>query len=274
MPNVVRESGGLKELLQGHLGEVEIGPAADREQLERAYELVYLNYVQRGYIGENETRLRFSVFNAFPETATFVAMLHDRLVATVTLVDDTPAGLPMDEIYHEELQALRDRGRHVTEVTMLADRRLSVSRSFFMLIRLMKLVFDYTTLHLRANDMCITVNPHHDKFYQEYLLFAPMGGLRAYPSVANNPALARRLDLDAVRDASADHPNLLKHFYENRTPIDRLRKRYTLSDEDLEYFFVSKSHLFAEAPEYIIRHLRAAYPSLDWARIRGRGARS
>ena len=268
MPNAARESGELSGLLQGHLGEVRISPARSRDHLEEAYKLVYLNYVRRGYIPENPSEMRFTIFNAFPNTVTFVADLHEKLVATVTLVDDTPAGLPMDEIYHEELQTLRDQGRHVTEVTMLADRRLSVSRSFFMLIRLMKLVFDYATLYLNASDLCITVNPHHDRFYQDYLLFTPMGGLRAYPSVANNPALARRLDLNGVREICREHANLLSHFYEDRTPVQEFEERFKMSEEDLRYFYTKQSDVLAEAPEYIVRHLRGIYPLMDWAQIR------
>jgi hypothetical protein len=270
MPNAARESGKLSGLLQGRLGEVKISAARSRDHLEQAYNLVYLNYFRRGYIPENTSEMRFTIFNAFPKTVTFVADLHDKLVATVSLVDDTPAGLPMDEIYHDELQSLRDQGRHVTEVTMLADRRLSVSRSFFMLIRLMKLVFDYATLYLGATDLCITVNPHHDRFYQDYLLFAPMGGLRAYPSVANNPALARRLDLVGIRDVCREHPNLLKHFFDERTTVEEFEERYKMSEEDIRFFFTRKSNLLAETPEYILRHLREAYPDLDWARLRQR----
>lgn len=268
MPDVATESDRLKELLQGHMGDVEIGPAATRAELESSYALVYDNYLRRGYIPKNDSEMRLTVFNAFPNTVTFVAMLHERLVATVTLVDDTPAGLPMDEIYHDELQVLRDQGRHPTEVTMLADRRLSTNRSFFMLIRLMKQVFDFATLYLGADDLCITVNPHHDKFYQEYLLFTPMGGLRAYPSVANNPALARRLDLGRVAEACVGRPNLLKHFYENRTPVERFSNRFVLSEEDVRYFFMERTQLMAESPEYITRHLQAHYPHLDWGSIR------
>lgn len=270
MLNAARESGKLTGLLQGHLGEVQISTAQNRGHLEQAYELVYANYNRRGYIPDNVSKMRFTIFNAFPLTVTFIATLHGNLVATVTLVDDTPAGLPMDEIYHEELQNLRDQGRHVTEVTMLADRRLSVSRSFFMLIRLMKMVFDYATLYLNATDMCITVNPHHDKFYQDYLLFSPMGGLRAYPSVANNPALARRLDLLDVREACRDHPNLVKYFFEDRTPVEEFDQRFKMSDEDIRHFFVEKSDVLAQTPEYILRHLRSAYPSLDWPLLTGK----
>ena len=156
-----------------------IRPALDRSELESAYELVYENYRSRDYIPPNSSGLRLTIFNAFPSTLTFVGVVHGAVIATVSLIPDTPVGLPMDEIYHDEVQGLREAGRRLVEVTMLADRRLSVRRSLAMVLSLMKLVFDYATLSLKATDLCITVNPHHDKFYHEYLLFTPLGGLRA-----------------------------------------------------------------------------------------------
>lgn len=243
---------------------IRIRPVSDRRELEEAYRLVYMNYLRRGYIQPCPSEMRLTVFNAFPGTMTFVGMVHDRLVSTVTLVEDTPVGLPMDEIYHEELQALRDAGRHPVEVTMLADRRLSIQRSFLMLLRLMKLVFDYSTLVLKANDMCITVNPHHDRFYQEYLLFQPLGGLRAYPSVANNPAIGRRLDLDRVREACEGRENLLRQFFEDRTPLKTFESGYRFNQDDMRHFFVELTPTLQEAAPEAIRCLRVRYPDYPW----------
>jgi len=180
------------------------------------------------------------------------------------MIPDTPIGLPMDEIYHDEVQALRDGGRRLVEVTMLADRRLSVSRSLAMVLALMKLVFDYATLSLKSTDLCITVNPHHDKFYHEYLLFTPLGGLRAYPSVSGNPAIARRLDLVRVEEECQGRPVLLHRFFEDRTPLSVFEKRYRMSDADLSYFFMERTQTFQEAPAYMLSRLREYYPDFNW----------
>ncbi|NIM71012.1 MAG: hypothetical protein GTO48_11300, partial [Xanthomonadales bacterium] len=77
------------------------------------------------------------------------------------------------EIYHEEVQPLRRRGRRLTEATMLADRRRQIRRALPMLMQLMKRVFDQATLMLHADDLCITINPRHETYYERYLLFEP-----------------------------------------------------------------------------------------------------
>jgi hypothetical protein len=162
------------------------------------------------------------------------------------------------------VQALRDAGRRLVEVTMLADRRLSFRRSLAMVLALMKLVFDYATLSLKATDLCITVNPHHDKFYHEYLLFSPLGGLRAYPSVSGNPAIARRLDLERVEEECQGRPVLLRRFYEDRTPLSLFEQRYRMTAADLRYFFMERTQIFPESPAYMLNRLRDYYPDFNW----------
>jgi hypothetical protein len=261
---ISKDSPTPDEAHQGEHADLVIRPALGRAELESAYELVYQNYRSRDYIPPNPSGMRLTIFNAFPSTVTFVGAIRGEVIATVSLIPDTPVGLPMDEIYHDEVQALRDAGRRLVEVTMLADRRLSVRRSLAMVLALMKLVFDCATLSLKATDLCITVNPHHDKFYHEYLLFTPLGGLRAYPSVSGNPAIARRLDLERVEEECQGRPALLRRFYEDRTPLSLFEQRYRMTAGDLRYFFIERTQIFQESPAYMLNRLRDYYPDFNW----------
>ncbi len=243
---------------------VKVRSAHSRDELEEAYRLVYASYVQRGYVREEPSGLRLSVFNAFPDTRTFVALVHDTVVATVSIVPDTPVGLPMDSIYHEEVQQFRDQGRKLAEVIMLADRRRELRRTLPMVKVLMKRVFDYATLVLDVNDLCITVNPRHEHYYERYLLFKPLGGLKEYPSVEGNPALAKRLDLDTVRQECQGNDELIRLFFTNRTPRHLLENAYRLSTEDLRYFFVELTPVLSEAPREAVEYLREQYPDAPW----------
>jgi len=244
---------------------VYVAPAACRHELEQAFRLVYASYLQRGYIEPNPAEVRLSLFNAFPTTVTFVSVLEGTVIATVSLVPDTPVGLPMDEVYHEEVQALRDEGRRLAEVTMLADRRRKLRRTLPMLLFMMKRVFDYATLVLRANDLCITVNPRHEAYYERYLLFRSLGALRTYPSVRDNPALAKRLDLDHVREMCEGNQQLIEQFFTDRTPLEILKRGYKMQPDDLGYFFTELTDLFRTAPAEVTECLRSYYPQCPWA---------
>lgn len=243
---------------------VSVRPAASRDELEQAYRLVYASYRRRDYIDESQSGIRVSIYNAFPSTVTFVSVLEETVIATVTLVPDSPVGLPMDEIYHEEVAGLRRDHRRLAEVTMLADRRSEVRRALPMLLLLMKRVFDYATLVLDADDLCITINPRHEGYYERYLMFRPLGGLREYPSVRGNPALAKRLDLRQSQQDKAATDELVELFLANRTPPHLLADLYRMTPEDLEYFFVRRSPVFMEASEEAVRCLQSFYPDCPW----------
>jgi hypothetical protein len=262
---ISKDSAMLDEAPRGGNADLAVRPALSRAELESAYELVYQIYRSRDYIPPNSSGLRLTIFNAFPNTITFVGVVHDEVIATVSLIPDTPIGLPMDEIYRDEDQALRDAGRRLIEVTMLADRRLSGPRSLAMVLALMKLVFDYAALSLKATDLCITINPHHDKFYDEYLLFSPLGGLRAYPSVSGSPTIARRQDLERVEEEfRRRQPALLHRFFEDRTPLSLFEPRYHMAAADLRYFFMERTQTFQESPAYMLNRLRDYYPDFNW----------
>jgi hypothetical protein len=244
--------------------DLSIRPVASRHELEQAFNLVYLSFLQREYIEQSRSRMRFSVFNALPETVTFVGELRSQIVATVTLVPDTPIGLPMDEIYHEEVQALRDQGRRLAEVTMLADRRHEIRRALPVVMQLMKRILDYATLVLEANDICITINPRHETYYRHFLLFQSLGELKNYPSVRNNPALAQRLDLARVTDTCEGNERMRRHFMTNRTPLDELVQHYVMTPEDIEYFFVERTTMLQRLSDEHISYLRTIHPDCPW----------
>ncbi len=245
--------------------EMEARPARSRHEIEQAYRLVYENYRRRDYIPENESGLRVSVFNAFPGTVTFVSVLRSEVISTITLVEDTEIGLPMDAIYREELRPLREAGRGIAEATMFADRRKKDSRRTLpMLLLLMKRVFDYCLLVAGISDICITVNPRHETFYERRLMFEPLGGLKSYPSVQDAPAVAKRLNLDTGEQVASEHEDLWNLFFEDRTDPALLRDRYRFDCDDLHYFFVEQASVLDNCRASEVAALRRCYPDCPW----------
>ena len=240
-------------------------PARSRDELESAYRLVYDSYRTRDYIPESESGMRLSVFNCFPGTVTFVSVFRSDVISTITLVEDTPAGLPMDAIYSDELRPLRRAGRKVAEATMFADRRQSdYRRTLPMLLLLMKRVFDYCVLVAAIDDICITINPRHEMFYEKRLIFEPLGGLKSYPSVQDAPALAKRLNLHTSEERAREHKQLWQLFYEDRTDPAMLERRFRFDCEDLRYFLVESTTVLREAAPEKVAALQESYPGCPW----------
>jgi len=254
--------------------ELVLRPVKSLEELRKAYRLVYETYLRSGYVRSNPMCVRFSYFNALPDAVTFVGLLRGEVVSTVSVIPDSPLMLPMDDIYHDELQGLRDRGRVVAEVTMLADRRAAFKRTLSAVLRLMKLVFDYAQSALKANDLCITINPHHLVFYERHLLFRQIGSLRSYPSVEDNPAVAERLNLDSVREDVEGREDLLSQFFADATPDSVFENRYRLSSHELVDLFVESTDVLAKAPKEAVEYINKFYPDVDLGQMIGRGRKA
>lgn len=214
-----------------------VGPALNRDDLVGAFRLVYDNYLRAGYCGHNPTGMRVSPFVLLPGAVTFVARKNASVVSTVSLIPDGPFGLPVDGVFGDAARALRLKERSLAEVAMLADRRafLGSAERLGFLLKLFKLVFDYSRRVLRARELCITVHPRHAPFYERYLLFRRAGEPRPCAAVNGNPATFLSLDLAHVAPGQLRDPQLRTHFFGHETPLDVLTSHYCPNLSDVEY---------------------------------------
>ncbi len=99
---------------------VTVKQAETREELEAAYRLVHQSYMEAGYMAPHPSGLRVRAFEVLPQTATFIAVENGDVIGTISLIVDSPLGLPMEESYRAEVSALRRQGRKIAEVSSLA----------------------------------------------------------------------------------------------------------------------------------------------------------
>lgn len=193
-------------------GPVRITIADRPELLERVSRLVHDVYVRSGYMKPHPQGVRITPFDELPETTTFVALLNETVIATLTMVPDGNKGLPMERIYSEELRALRKKGRSVAEITSLADRRKDPRRGMAVFLGLTRLMI-HTANARQIDDILIAVNPKHARFYQRVLVFEQFGTERPYPAVLDNPAVALRLDLNNVKANQKSSRRMLDRYF-------------------------------------------------------------
>jgi hypothetical protein len=171
--------------------------AADLAQRERAFRLAYRVYLDCGYVVETEARRIVSKFDAQPST--LVLLVQDAAgsdAATVSLVFDSPAGLPSDEVHGTELASLRAQGRRLVEVTRLAID-LPYVGSKYLLVELFNAITAYARHVQGSTDCVIEVNPRHVNYYRRLLMFEPGGPERPCPRANGASAMLLRLDLAA-----------------------------------------------------------------------------
>jgi predicted N-acetyltransferase YhbS len=175
------------------------GLATNRHTLDQAFRLQHDQYVAQGYMDSHPSGWRLSVHNALPSTRVFVALDNDRVVGTVSVIVDSRLGLPMAEIYADELREFRGLRRQLAEVSGLAVHPDYQKSGLAILLRLIRLVLLHSIDMVGAGDLCIAINPHHESFYRKAFGFQLIGGLKQYGKVNGAPALALRLDLDVLR---------------------------------------------------------------------------
>jgi GNAT superfamily N-acetyltransferase len=240
---------------------LDFGLATDSDALEQAFRLLHDQYVEQGYMDPHSTGLRLNIHNALPSTRVFVAKADRRVVGTMTLIVDSQLGLPMDQIYADNLGTLRGERQQLTEASGLAldpeCRRSGVA----ILMRLIRLITLYAAEVLRSSDICIAVNPRHATFYRKALYFQDFGAMKQYAKVNGAPAVGLRLDCDLlrtfVREQREGRPvaSQLYGFLYRKVEVDRALSRLmrdraqVFRPEHLSYFFSEHEAWTQAAPE-------------------------
>ena len=191
----IKRSALLKAKLDG-IDRPAIKIAENRDEFSQAFGLVYKEYLGLGYIPEPKTtEILCNIYQLLPETSVFVAKSYLTVVSTLTQIFDSNLfGLPMDSLFRKELDSLRDMDRKVAEITALATQKSFRWKNIFMYLCKAML---WHAKYSGVNDLCITVNPKHVRFYKTIFLFEQFGPEKHYPKV-NAPAVPLRLNLDDI----------------------------------------------------------------------------
>lgn len=147
--------------------------------------LINKMYAWRGYGSSNK-------IEALPNRITLAASEKGTTIGTVTMGVDSETGLLADEIFKEEVDALRSAGAKVCEITKLAfDHTV---RSKHALAALFHTVFIYSYHIHQCTYALIEVNPRHRRFYESMMGFKRLGDVRENPRV-KAPAYLLAIDL-------------------------------------------------------------------------------
>jgi hypothetical protein len=172
--------------------------AENIDELQQAFSLLHDVYLRMGYLSQPKGHgMLFTIHSLLPETAVFVAKSYLTVISTLTEIFDTEAfGLPMDAIYRKEVDALRENGRKVVELSALVSPKNLRWRNLFMYLA--QVMYWYSS-YRGVNDLCIAVNPKHVRFYKNIFLFEDLGPERHFPKVGA-PAVALRINMDNIKE--------------------------------------------------------------------------
>ncbi|MGD2063806.1 MAG: hypothetical protein PVF51_09540 [Nitrospirota bacterium] len=206
----------------------------------------------------------------------FIALLHGEVISTLSLFPDGPMGLPQDELYAEELQPLREAGRHLAEVGCLAMHPAWQKHD---LILFLYRIMHYYAYHSEVDDLCIVANPRHGRFYQRVLLFEQYGTQKPFSKVNGAPATGYRLDLRGMERRYREFystknfdANLHDFFFSSweRGGRPPARGRPLTEEECVEFFCRRESvlrHLDPETLRILTAAHREAGQPIDFAAL-------
>ena len=217
------------------------------EEYKQAFNLVHNEYVGCNYIAaDSDHPYHYTPYSLLPETCVFVFKSYLTVVATLTEIFDTPEyGLPMDELYREELNELRGQGRTVVELSAFVTSKHFRMRNI--MVYLCNAMFQYSQIN-NVDDICIMVNPKHTSFYTKMFLFEPFGPERFYDKV-QAPAVPLRVDMHHIEKRLHEkysrfeyEDDLYRFFCKTNTTLDMLlsetisHKKHTTPKDVLEFF--------------------------------------
>jgi ribosomal protein S18 acetylase RimI-like enzyme len=258
---LLRRSGLFGENLKG----CTIERAYSAEDLRQAYRLVHDVFLGRGFIDPDPSRMRVRIYETTPETATFVAKEGDRVVAVLSVVEDSEdLGLPSDCAFKDELDALRRAGRRLCEVTNQAVaedyRKSAVPTELMRCAIAVSLTGGY-------DEAIAAVSPNHNGFY-DLLGFRPVGSLRSYSKTVDDPVVALSMDIDQYRTRQRNLSSAAQFIRDFLTDGNQFLSRVSewaaearrqfLNPELLRQLFVLEKNIFSsfDSAELGILHRR------------------
>jgi hypothetical protein len=153
-----------------------------------ASSLIHRMYASRGYAVNNPLQEN-------PHRFTMTISEDNLVIGTITIGVDSPSGLLADEVFKDEVDSYRARGRRVCELTKLAFD--PTTRSKVALASLFHIIFVYVRRVQKCTDAFIEVNPRHRRFYERMLGFEKLGPKKMNPRV-NAPAYLLCVDTGYV----------------------------------------------------------------------------
>jgi len=234
---------------------VTISRASSATELLEAYRLVYALFLQEGYISKNKMGVRMRVFEAMPETATFVAKVDGEIVGVTSIVIDSPlVGLPGEKAFKNEIGALRRNNRLFCEGTnwvILPDYRQTNIMS-----NLMRCCYAYA-VSKHCQDMFAVVSPKHDAYY-ELIRFQRVGSVRNSSPDIIDPVVLERNNLDNFYDRLTNlelendsDDAVLRDFYLVNNPYHDVMEEWTVQAETNFYNPDFLRELFVDATHFL-----------------------
>lgn len=207
-----------KEAFINHYQGFRVEIANTVSKLMDAAHLAYKRYVQKSFVPISDVPFVFNEWDFSDESVCLVVYNEkDNCVATMTVVKDIQK-LPSDITFHEEINAMRLKGKKICEFTrFVIDDVCKNSKE--VLITIMEWAYLTASYHFKATDVIIEVNPRHKTFYMKKFCFTPLTVIKDCPLVNDAPAILLNLSMNLCKQklVKIDHKVIYSEFRSLKT---------------------------------------------------------
>lgn len=205
--------------------------AQTREERQDAFALVYDRYFEGGLTPYCPSGLRITRQHLLDSTDIFLATKNEEVVFTISLARGDEESLPMEAVFPDIADDMRQRGLRIAEAFSLAGAAESSTQGLQRWIGLTRALLQVCQRD-QIDALVAAMHPRHLEIYGRFVGVRPISDVRCYPGVMNKPAVACLLDLNECRQ----HPTRRKLYFEDQLDPDDLIHR-PIDDDDREYFY-------------------------------------
>ncbi|MEI8196308.1 MAG: hypothetical protein WCI73_10395 [Phycisphaerae bacterium] len=223
------------------------------EDVTDSWHLLYSVYRRVGYIPPNPYELHTTPHAISPEALVVTAKIQGLTVGTISAIPDGPLGLPLDSVYHTQLQALREPGRRLVEIGLFADRREDVDRSFITILELMRFTF-YFGYHQATTDCVCGIPPRRARLYARAFGFDIIGEPTTYASVQGNPVVLLHFNRTHLLN-NLNQYKAMDYFTQHPLARDVFESRFRFQPEQLADSLLQKYLRTLEAAKHDQAHV-------------------
>jgi hypothetical protein len=228
---------------------------------ETAFRLIYDGYQSKGYdmrVGR-ASGLWCTIHSLHPDTVIFLAEISGKPVGSVSVIPDSPLGLPADLLFPDPLTSLRKAGRKLCEVSSLVVSDGVEGGALELPLHLYRLAY-LTSVHLlNGTDVVVSLMAHHAKFYSRFLLFDEVSPDSRLSPKTGQQVRYGRLNLETMKARYEEkyghlsgRRNLFRWFFmdeeEKKGLLDWLRReKRPMTPEEFQYFGAHTSDILSGA---------------------------
>jgi len=188
-----------------------------------ALSLMHSAYVRAGLPSQSENALRVTRHQLLPRSRIFVAKADGRVVSTLSLIPDSPAGLPLDGLYRQPVDRIRASGVSIAEVGCFADRRQKRGRSVEHFCALVRFIAQYAVAQ-GIGGLVIAGHPQRVRFLKNILGFKEELGPSVAPAADVPPAVPLSAPLSVplfleFERLKREMPETYRAYFEESVPL-------------------------------------------------------